>query len=165
MTNVDLASFQRGQTLHLHVTPSTVGWVERQRSPTLHRESLVCSRLAVKTKTLIIALVVLLIGSNAYWLHATIDAAVSTMYQEQEKYSLERAEKQARGMLEESLQGRLREDVIQLAVKHSDLKPYEKDGCVWVDAYGFKFAESGAFVGIQTGVGLTPDSLCPEPGL
>lgn len=68
-------------------------------------------------------------------------------------------------MLEESLHGRQRDYVTQLAAKHAELESFEKDGCVWIGAYGFRFAESGEFVGMQTLVRLTPDDLCSEQSL
>ena len=56
--------------------------------------------------------------------------------------------------------GKTQENVQAMAVKFTDLKPYKKDGCLWLGWYGFKFSDSGLFVGIESGEQHNNKSVC-----
>jgi hypothetical protein len=78
----------------------------------------------------------------------------------QENYELNGSNAQAVGMLKISLMGKTKEEVRSMAVKFTDLEPYEKEGCLWVGWYGFKFTESGLFTNIETGKTYNDKPVC-----
>ena len=104
------------------------------------------------TKIAIVTLVILLLLTNAWWLYGAIDSGVTQKYEDQELYELRNSRKQALGMLQEALQGRNKADVKSIAEKFWDLESYEKEGCLWVGWYGFRFSEDGKLESIVTGV-------------
>lgn len=114
----------------------------------------------MKIRIIIVTLSLLLVGSNIFWLYRTIDSAVTRSYMEQELYELNGSNTQAIGMLKEALSGKNKETVQSMAIKFNDLEPYEKDGCLWLGWYGFKFSESGIFVDIDTGKQHKNKTVC-----
>lgn len=103
---------------------------------------------------------ILLLLTNVWWLYGAIDSGVTQKYEDQEIYELRNSNKQAVGMLREALIGRKKGDVKSIAEKFSDLKSYEKEGCLWVGWYGFKFSESDELVGIETNESYNTDPVC-----
>jgi len=63
-------------------------------------------------------------------------------------------------MLKIAFTGRTKEEVRSIAVKFTDLEPYEKEGCLWVGWYGFKFTESGLFTDIDTSKTYNEKPVC-----
>lgn len=114
----------------------------------------------MRIRIIIVILSLLLVVSNIFWLYRTVDSAVTRSYMEQELYELNGANAQAIGMLKEALAGKTQENVQAMAVKFTDLKPYEKDGCLWLGWYGFKFSDSGLFVDIEPGEQHNNKSVC-----
>ncbi|WAC43766.1 hypothetical protein OU997_16145 [Pseudomonas sp. SL4(2022)] len=114
----------------------------------------------MKIRIAIITLSLLLVGTNIFWLCTTIDSAVTRTYMNQELYELNGSKTQAVGMLKISLMGKTKDEVQSMAAKFTDLEPYEKEGCLWVGWYGFKFSESGLFIDIETGKAHTDRPVC-----
>jgi hypothetical protein len=114
----------------------------------------------VKIRVAIVILSLLLVGTNIFWLYATIDSAVTSSYMDQEIYELTGSNTQAVGMLKIALAGKTKDEVRSMAVKFTDLEPYEKEGCLWVGWYGFKFSESGNFADIETGKTYNEKPVC-----
>ena len=79
---------------------------------------------------------------------------------DQEIYELNGSNTQAVGMLKISLTGKTKEEVRSMAVKFTDLEPYEKEGCLWVGWYGFKFSELRIFTDIETGKSYNDKPVC-----
>lgn len=105
---------------------------------------------------------ILLVISNAFWLHAAIDDGVTQKYEGQVIYELSNSKKQAEGMLGKALAGKNKVEVTTLASQFTDLEPFEKDGCLWVGWYGFKFNPDGELVGIETDETFNTNPLCPS---
>ena len=114
----------------------------------------------MKARIAIITLSLLLVGTNIFWLYATIDSAVTCSYMDQEIYELNGSNVQAVGMLKVSLAGKTKDEMRSMAVKFTDLEPHEKEGCLWVGWYGFKFSESGLFTDIETGKAYNDKPVC-----
>ena len=114
----------------------------------------------MKIRIATFTLSLLLVGTNIFWLYITVDSAVTRSYMDQEIYELNGSNAQAVGMLKISLAGKTKEEVRSIAVKFTDLEPYEKEGCLWVGWYGFKFSESGLFTDIETGKTYNDKQVC-----
>ena len=114
----------------------------------------------MKIRIAIITLSTLLVGTNIFWLYTTIDTAVTRSYMDQEIYELNASNAQAVGILKTSLAGKTKEEIRSMAVKFTDLEPFEKEGCLWVGWYGFKFSESGLFIDIETGKSYSEKPVC-----
>jgi hypothetical protein len=114
------------------------------------------------SKVIITILAFLLIGSNVFWLYHSIDSSVTASYRNGEFYELRSAEAQAVRMLEKVLNGKAKAEIQTLATPFTDLEPFEKDGCLWVGWYGFKFTSENKLSGI-TSIYINENSICKNP--
>lgn len=114
-------------------------------------------------KSFIIAvLVALLAVSNLYWMYQAVDSAVTRSYADQDMDVLTKSKAQAVGMLKILLEGKTKTQVEPMAMRFSELEPYEKEGCLWVGWYGFKFSETGLFVDLETDESYNTNPVCRE---
>ncbi|WP_347900692.1 hypothetical protein [Pseudomonas purpurea] len=111
---------------------------------------------------IIAALVALLVISNLFWLYVVVDTAVTRSYADQEMDVLKKANAQAVGMLKTVLEGKTKSQVELAAMKFSELEPYEKEGCLWIGWYGFKFSETGLFMNLETDESYNDNPICRE---
>ena len=112
------------------------------------------------SKITIGVLVILLLLTNAWWFYGAIDSGVTRKYIDQELNGLRHSKKQAVGMLKETLLGRKKEEVKSIAEMYSDRESYEKEGCLWVGWYGFKFSQNDELQGIETHESYNSDPVC-----
>lgn len=79
---------------------------------------------------------------------------------DQQIYELSNSNKQAVGMLKASLTGKAKDEVQSLAEKFTDIAAFEKEGCLWVGWYGFKFSDTGGLIDIETGESYNEAPVC-----
>jgi hypothetical protein len=99
-----------------------------------------------------IVLIVLLVGSNAWWAYRTLDNGITHTYLNDSMEHTSRGLNQAMAILPLVAKGAHREEIISAALQASklDLPPFEKDGYVFVGELGLKFDNTGRFVGVKT---------------
>ena len=97
-------------------------------------------------KITIIALSVLLLATNVFWLYLTIDNGVTATYREQEFYEEQKTRVQLSKLLPEVSQALSKQQLVAIAEKQYGEESYDKDGCTWVGWLGFKFNLSGKLV-------------------
>ncbi len=100
----------------------------------------------------IIVLIVLLVGSNAWWAYRTLDNGITHTYLNDSMEHASRGLNQAMAILPLVAKGANREEIISAASKASNLDspPFEKDGYVFVGELGLKFDGAGKFVGVKS---------------
>lgn len=113
-------------------------------------------------KKFAIILGVLLIVSNLYWLYAILDHGVTLTYRNQELYEYKETQKQLLSMLPEVARNRSKEDIIEIAQKHSSSEPFEKEGCTWVGWLGFKFTENSELENVSWVISYGEGGPCHE---
>ncbi len=94
-------------------------------------------------KTIIITLAVLLVGTNAFWVYVTFDNAVTASYRDQRISEYRVTSTQLSQVIPELASGKSREEVIKIVSRHTDMDPFEKDGCVWIGWMGLHFTGDG----------------------
>ena len=106
-----------------------------------------------KTIIAIIALSLLLIGSNAWWLYRSIDFGVSYTYLQDSHVSNEEALNQVIKVLPGlARQKYTREEIINGARLSSDKsEPFSKDGFIWVGRIGIRFDKNDKVVEVKKG--------------
>lgn len=95
-------------------------------------------------KWIIAVLIVLLVGSNGFWLYRAIDQAITNSYREQELRQLDGTRRQLMAVLPEMAVSLNKDQVVAIASRHTEQEIYEKEGCTWVGWLGLKFNESGS---------------------
>jgi hypothetical protein len=84
-------------------------------------------------------LIILLIGSNAWWLYSAINTGVTNMYKEQMIYERTEMLKQLISVTPELSSAKSKNEIVSIVKKSTDLAPFEKEGFVWVGWTGLKF--------------------------
>ncbi len=115
-----------------------------------------------KTTISIIILLFLLLSTNILWFLNTIDISITHKYQDMVLYELKNSKKQAVNMLEDTLQDRNKSEIKAIAEKYTDFDSFEKEGCVWIGWYGFKFSKSGKLEGIETDESYSSNPICKQ---
>lgn len=106
----------------------------------------------MKSRIWIIILIVLLLGSNAYWIYNTIDFGLSYTYLEASAEHASKRAEQAIQVANLNLIG-LDADEAQ-ALLHSDaydLETFEKEGCLWVGGICLRLDSERKIVRIEGG--------------
>ena len=108
----------------------------------------------------IIILCLLLVASNIFWLYSAIDSGVTRAYMGQQIYEADNSSDQAVGMLKKLLTGKTKSEVQALAQEFSDIESFEKEGCLWIGWYGFKFSDTDTLIDIEPKPGYSENSVC-----
>lgn len=100
----------------------------------------------------IIGLLVLLVGSNAWWAYRTVDNGITQTYLNDSMARSSRGLNQAVAILPLVARGAKRDEILSAAKQASklDLQPFEKEGYVFVGELGLKFDSAGKFFEIKT---------------
>ena len=93
-------------------------------------------------KILNLILIVLLVGTNAYWLFSIADVAVTLDYRDRHIQDLEKAHQDLVKLLPKLSQGKKKSEVVDLVSNQLSETPFEKDGCTWIGSLGFKFSNT-----------------------
>jgi hypothetical protein len=109
----------------------------------------------MKRSTVVIAgLFALLVGSNALWLYALVDAGVSHSYLQSSHATARATAVQALGLLPEVARpGISRQDLIEAAQRmRPGSEAYEKEGFVWIGDIGLRFDGTGRLIEARAAV-------------
>ena len=101
-------------------------------------------------KWIISVLLILLLTTNAFWLYSAIDNGVTASYRDQQIHELNETRKQLMAVLPELSAGLNKDEIVSISKKHTNLEPYEKDGCSWVGWLVFKFDENNKLQSVST---------------
>jgi len=113
-----------------------------------------------KDKIAYIALLLALVGSNAFWVYQSIDFGISYTYMEASATGCHRMLRVAVAVIPtiaDPESGKL--ETVRAAEKAANADSFEKDGLVWIDGLGLGFNESGRVVKASDG---TLDSFWPH---
>lgn len=99
-----------------------------------------------------IVLLVLLIGSNAWWAYRTLDNGITQTYLNDSMEHSSRGFNQAVAILPLVARAASRDEIVSAARQASklDLPPFEMDGYVFVGELGLKFDTAGKLIGVKT---------------
>jgi len=100
-------------------------------------------------KVALMILVLMLLGSNAFWLYQSMDSGVTSSYASKQIHELNETRKQLSAVLTEVGKNSKKSEIITVASKYTELKAFEKDGCTWVGWIGFKFNEDGNLASVS----------------
>lgn len=100
-------------------------------------------------KWIIALLLVLLIGSNVFWLYQVLDTGISLSYRDQQTYELEETRKQLMSLMPLVAINVKKEEITKTASQFTDLEPYEKDGCTWVGWLGLRFGNNNELISVS----------------
>ncbi len=95
-------------------------------------------------------LLVLLIGSNAWWLYQAIDLAVTEKYRKQVEYEADRTISALKSVTSELVRGMSKDElsrVLQRAMPDSE--PFEKEGAVNVTFLSFQITDDDLISGVR----------------
>ncbi len=111
-------------------------------------------------KLTIAVLVLLLVGTNAFWFYQIIDNGVSISYRDQNIFELNKTTAQLALTLTEIGGSIPKDEFISIASRYTKFDPFEKDGCIWVGWLGLKFNEDGRLLYISPEASNEEGSLC-----
>ena len=105
-----------------------------------------------KCRVSVIALVVALVASNAWWATRVLDAGITQTYMTASFETTAELLNQTLAVLSVVAKpGVSRDEVITTAKSKGDTAaPFEKDGYVWVGQLGLRFNEQGRFIKATT---------------
>ena len=114
-------------------------------------------------KLAIVILVILLLGSNAFWIYQIIDQSITLSYRDQRVYELDATTRQLVDTLMDVGETVPRGEMIEIATRHTQVEAFDKDGCTWVGWIGFRFNASNELVYVSAQASAEEDDLCaPE---
>ena len=111
-------------------------------------------------KIIIAILIVLLLGSNAFWLYQDIDTDTTLFYKSQQIYELEETRKQLMSTFPEVAQDVTKEQIVTAASKYTDQEVFEKEGCTWVGWLGFRFDDNNKLKSVSPSWSYGEEDLC-----
>jgi hypothetical protein len=99
----------------------------------------------------VVVLIVLLVGTNAWWAYRTLDNGVTQTYLNDSMEHASRGFNQAVAILPLVARGANRDEIVSAARQASklDSPPFEKDGYVFVGELGLKFDSAGKFLEVK----------------
>ncbi len=106
-----------------------------------------------------VVLVALLVTSNAYWLYASIDTAITLSYRDDHIRQLDAALTQAQQLLPVAYAAEDKTSFIVATQALLDDQSFEKDGCIWIGQLGFKFDDAESLEHVSR----TWNSGAPDP--
>ena len=86
-----------------------------------------------------LALGVLLVFSNVWWIYLTFDNAITASYRDDQMRWNQEALSDALALIPAIQPMASKSEITAFLQRSSELKPFEKDGCVWFDNIGIKF--------------------------
>ncbi len=95
-------------------------------------------------------LLVLLIGSNGWWLYQAVDLVVTEKYRQQEEYEADRTISALKAVTSELVRGMSKDElgeVLQRAMP--DANPFEKEGAINVTFLSFPVTDDDLIGGVQ----------------
>lgn len=99
----------------------------------------------------VIVLILLLVGTNAWWAYRTLDNGITRTYLNDSMEHTSRGFNQTVAILPLVARGANQDEIVSAARQASklDSPPFEKDGYVFVGELGLKFDSAGKFVGVK----------------
>jgi hypothetical protein len=99
-------------------------------------------------RTLLLALIAALIGSNAWWAYQAIDAGITRTYAEISAAETRQALAQTKALVRTMAKGSYTKQALMEAARQPvpEMEPFEKDGVVWIGQIGLKFDAAGTFL-------------------
>ena len=95
-------------------------------------------------------LLILLIGSNGWWLYQAIDLAVTEKYRQQEQYEADRTISALKAVTTEYVRGSSKEQLLEtLGRVFPDDEPWEKEGAIHVMLLSFPIADDDSISGVR----------------
>ena len=95
-------------------------------------------------------LLILLIGSNGWWLYQAIDLAVTEKYRQQEEYEADRTISALKAVTTEYVRGSSKEQLLEvLGRAFPDDEPWEKEGAIHVTFLSFPIADDDSISGVR----------------
>lgn len=95
-------------------------------------------------------LLVLLIGSNGWWLYQAIDLAVTEKYRQQEEYEADRTILALKAITSELIRGSTKEQLLEtLGRALPEDEPFEKEGAVHVSFLSFSITDDESVAGVR----------------
>lgn len=104
-----------------------------------------------RTRVLILALVLTLLASNAWWAYHAVDSAVTASHRYTTLREHREALAQALAVLPvASRPGATRTQILDAARGAApSLEPFEKDGLTWIGQLGFRFPDDGTLLDVR----------------
>lgn len=102
-----------------------------------------------RANKLTVILGVLLITSNAYWIYAGIDDAVTRSYMTQQLHEYDAALKQVQTMLPIAFEATDKDSFVANVQEVLDDESFEKDGCIWIGMLGLQFDGSSSLAHVS----------------
>lgn len=101
-----------------------------------------------KCRVAVIGLLLVVVGSNAWWAYRLLDAGISYTYMSASFDTTAEQLHQALAVLPVvARQGASQDDIIKVArIPDDTVGPFEKEGYVWVGQLGLQFNEHGQFI-------------------
>ncbi len=95
-------------------------------------------------------LLILLIGSNGWWLYQAIDLAVTEKYRQQEEYEADRTISALKAVTTELVRGSSKQHLLEtLGRALPDEEPFEKEGAINVTFLSFQIASDDSIAGVR----------------
>jgi hypothetical protein len=112
------------------------------------------------SKTILIALLVALIGTNTFWLYRIIDIGISYSYLEDSEIACHKTLRVAVAAIPVIAHPKSgKSDVVATAESASGIDSFEKDGFVWTSGLGLRFNQTGR---VESASSDTLDSFLPQ---
>lgn len=109
------------------------------------------------------SVVLLLLGTSAYFLFSGIDTAITLSYRDQQVSELEDVRAQLMAALPEIAAGMDKAKIVAAMERSRRGQTFEKDGCTWVGRVGLKFSPEGKLIHVSPGWSYGDVDPCYPP--
>ncbi|MFK7844556.1 MAG: hypothetical protein AB8G77_04585 [Rhodothermales bacterium] len=99
--------------------------------------------------TVSLLLVLLLVGSNIWWLYRELDDITTSKYQGQMLYERSESLKSLQAIIPDLASGKSKEEIVELIEEVLKEEGYEKEGATWIGWLGLTFDDDGQLVKVM----------------
>lgn len=96
------------------------------------------------------ALLILLLGTNGWWLYQAIDSLVTEKYRQQVEYEADSTITALKAVTTELVRGSSKQHLIEVLGRSlPDAEPFEKEGAINITFLSFPIADDGSIAGVR----------------
>ncbi|KKA45994.1 MULTISPECIES: hypothetical protein [Salinivibrio] len=100
-------------------------------------------------KIAIFVLIILLVGTNAFWFYQALDSGITAAYRDDSIDKLQETQAQLMAAIPKLAASQEKAEIVAAFESVTDQETYEKEGCTWVGWVGLKFGDDDRLLAVS----------------
>lgn len=113
-------------------------------------------------KIAIIVLLILLVGTNAFWVYQALDSGVTASYRDDTINRFQKTQDQLMATIPKLAGSQEKAEIVDTFEAFTDQETFEKEGCTWVGWVGLKFGDDDRLLAVSPSWSYRQGNPCFE---